>query len=132
MLKKVLYGWLFLAITMLNYSCYKTLVPSKSDKLDVQIDAAQSNISLNPIFPVNIKIFSRLFARGVSIENIVSEEVSGLLVEPQTPIVNTLNADNNTVIINLPRQKWCLVSIKITDNGDPNNVVVKTFRVVYK
>lgn len=130
--KKLIYLFIVL-LSITQISCFKTAIITDSAPLSVSVDAVQGSVSLSPIFPVVVTINSSINTNvGLEIKNEVIEEISGLPVEPQAPVVKTAIAKNNTAIINLPRQKWCVVNIKVTDIGNVNNTITKSFRLIYK
>ncbi|MFC4232454.1 hypothetical protein ACFOW1_11160 [Parasediminibacterium paludis] len=119
-----------ICMTMLT-GCIKTAV-NGSDPIVFTTDASASNISVASSFQFKVTITSRIGYSGLSVAVTAVEEVSGLSVLPQPPSFKTNITDNSTSVINLPRQKWVVTTIKVTDLYNANNTASKTFRVIYK
>jgi hypothetical protein len=122
---------LIMGCMLLFISCRKTAI-NDSDPIVFTTDAAASNISVASSFPFKVTISSRIGYSGLNVAVTAVEEVSGLSVTPQPPNFKTNIADNSTSVINLPQQKWVIVTIKVTDLYNSNNTASKTFRVIYK
>ncbi len=120
-------------LTVAIGGCRKAATSNRSDIIDFTIDAAATNITVTSNFGVNIQIHSFINPLGgIKVESIAMEEITSGVISPQAPDFITKISANNTSIINLPRQKWVIATIKLTDIADAGNTATRVFRVIYK
>jgi ABC-type enterochelin transport system substrate-binding protein len=68
---------------------------------------------------------------GINISSTVIDQSNNATIA-QNAAINSTTAINNIQIINLPRQHWCTVTIKVTSVATPSNSATRTFNVAYK
>ena len=90
----------------------------------------QSNTSLSSTFPVVVTLNSAMpSSSGINISATVQTNNATIA---QNAAINSITAINNIQLINLPRQQWCTVTIKVTSVATPSNFATRTFNVAYK
>jgi len=91
-----------------------------------------SNV-LNPGSSLNftVTLTSAMPAGGIKVEVITKEEASGNTVGTNSSVSST-SATVNVGVSALPRQFWCIVTIKVTSASTASNSAIQTFRIVYK
>jgi ABC-type enterochelin transport system substrate-binding protein len=68
---------------------------------------------------------------GINISTTVIDQTNSATIT-QNAGINSTTAINNIQLINLPRQHWCTVTVKVTSVATPTNFATKTFNVAYK
>jgi ABC-type enterochelin transport system substrate-binding protein len=68
---------------------------------------------------------------GINISTTVIDQTNSATIA-QNAGINSTTAINNIQLINLPRQHWCTVTVKVTSVTTPTNFATKTFNVAYK
>lgn len=121
--------YLFVIAVLLLYSCQKEEV---EESLNFDIDASAVVINPSNTYDFNVILKSKMPQAGISIEITAVEEVSGQVVLPQVPLLTTTQNTTKTLVKSLPRQKWVLVTVKVTSIKVNTNTSFKTFRVIYK
>jgi len=91
-----------------------------------------SNV-LNPGSSLNfaVTLSSAMPAAGIKVEVSTKEEASGNTVGTNSS-VNSTSATVNVGVSALPRQLWCIVTVKVTSASTASNNATQTFRIVYK
>jgi len=116
-----------------NDNAGSTVVSPTEPSIIFEIDASAANLSPSSIFDFNVKLTSSMpTAQGIKIDITAVEEVSGLSVSPQNPTTTSKNPNIALSVINLPRQKWVAVTVKVASVATMTNNASKTFSVVYK
>jgi hypothetical protein len=106
--------------------------PAKETPIVFITDANASNTSLANTFPVIVTLTSTMpSSSGINIAATVIDQTNNATI-PQNQGINSTTAINNIQLINLPRQHWCTVTVKVTSIATPSNSATKTFNVVYK
>lgn len=128
---------LFLLFSFFIASCgsKKPPTPSPTPPAEAQIAFTQnagSNV-LNPGPSLNfaVTLTSTMPAAGIKVEVSTKEEASGNVVGTNSS-VNSTTATVNASVSGLPRQLWCIVTIKVSSVSTPTNTATQTFRVIYK
>jgi ABC-type enterochelin transport system substrate-binding protein len=70
-------------------------------------------------------------ASGINIAATVIDQTNNATIA-QNAGINSTTAINNIQVINLPRQHWCTVTVKVTSVATPSNTATKTFNVAFK
>lgn len=95
-------------------------------------DANATNISLSNSFPVLVTLTSAMpSSSGINVSTTVIDQTNNATIAQNAPI-NSNMAINNIQLINLPRQHWCTVIVKVTSVATPSNFATRTFNVAYK
>lgn len=95
-------------------------------------DANATNTSLSNSFPVVVTLTSAMpSSSGINIATTVIDQTNSATIL-QNAAINSTTAINNIQLINLPRQHWCTVTVKVTSVATPSNFATKTFNVAYK
>lgn len=95
-------------------------------------DANATNTSLSSNFPVTITLTSAMpSSSGINISSTVIDQSNNATIA-QNAAINSTTAINNIQLINLPRQHWCTVTVKVTSVATPSNSATRTFNVAYK
>lgn len=91
------------------------------------------NNVLNPGPSLNfaVTLTSAMPASGIKVELSTKEEASGNNVGTNSS-VNSTTSSVNASVSGLPRQLWCIVTIKVSSVSTASNSATQTFRVVYK
>ena len=91
------------------------------------------NNVLNPGASLNfaVTLTSAMPASGIKVEVSTKEEASGNNVGTSSS-VNSTTSPVNVSVSGLPRQLWCIVTIKVSSVSTASNNATQTFRVVYK
>jgi len=96
------------------------------------VSTSVGNISLSSSFPVIVTLTSQMpSTSGINIAATVIDQTNNATITQNTAITSTATI-NNIQLINLPRQHWCTVTVKVTSVSRPSNFAAKTFNVVYK
>ena len=117
-------------------ACKKSTPPPQGTAQEAAIvftvDANTTNTSLSNSFPVAVTLTSAMpSSSGINIAATVIDQTNNATIN-QNASINSVVAINNTQIINLPRQHWCTVTIKVTSVATPSNFATKTFNVAFK
>ena len=96
-----------------------------------EMDADLVNVSFSDRFNFAVRITSAMPLFGVKVGSTAKEEISGQVVEQELPLYSN-TAQAGQFIKNLPRQKWVIVTVKVSSFRDTLNCATKTFKVVYK
>lgn len=95
-------------------------------------DANTTNTSLSNSFPVVVTLTSAMpSSSGINVSATVIDQTNNATIT-QNAAINSTTAINNIQLINLPRQHWCTVTVKVTSVATPSNFATKTFNVAYK
>ena len=78
-----------------------------------------------------VTLTSAMPAAGIKVEVSTKEEASGNTVGTNSSVTST-SATVNVGVSALPRQLWCIVTIKVTSASTASNSATQTFRIVYK
>jgi hypothetical protein len=127
--------YFIVCVFMLSISACKKSTPSGPSaeaNIVFDTDANNSNTSLSNNFPVTVTLTSAMpSASGINIAATVIDQTNNATIAQNAGISSTI-AINNIQLINLPRQHWCTVTIKVTSLATPSNFATKTFNVAYK
>ena len=132
-MKNIIYLTIFVALIS-NAACKKSKPsgPAAEANIAFTIDANAANTSLSSSFPVTVTLTSAMpSASGINIAATVIDQTNNATIA-QNAGINSTTAINNIQLINLPRQHWCTVTIKVTSVATPTNTATKNFNVVYK
>ena len=135
-MKYLFYTAFFMAFVVSISACKKskTTTPPAAQEASIVFttDANAANTSLSNTFPVAVTLTSAMpSASGINIAATVIDQTNNATIT-QNAAVNSTAAINNIQLINLPRQHWCTVTIKVTSVATPSNFATKTFNVAYK
>lgn len=119
---------LFILILLL-FSCEKDEV---EESINFDLDASAVIINPSNNFEFNVILKSKMPKSGIKIEVTAVDEVSGTEIAPQLPSFNTSQATMKTLVKSLPRQKWVVVTVKVSSVKTSINNSSKTFRIIYK
>lgn len=91
------------------------------------------NNVLNPGPSLNfaVTLSSAMPSSGIKVEVSTKEEASGNSVGTNSS-ANSTTSTVNANVSGLPRQLWCIVTIKVSSVSAASNSATQTFRVVYK
>ena len=104
----------------------------EEENLNISTDAPAYNETPGPDFSFRLMVESAMPPDGVKIFYTVKGE-SDNLDYPQNPgVIETTNKIILIKLINLPQQKFCVCTIKVTSKSKSSNTASKNFRVVYK
>ncbi|HET6766579.1 MAG TPA: hypothetical protein VFH08_04245 [Chitinophagaceae bacterium] len=115
-----------LAITMLT--CDRS---TNEPDLKISIDAPAYNETNGPDFNFSVRIESEMPPDGVKIICTVRGEADNFNY-PQGPEIETAAKISSLRLINLPRQKFCIATVRVISISKGTNNTSKDFRVVYK
>jgi hypothetical protein len=101
------------------------------DNLRISIDAGSYEFSPASDFNFNLTVESAMPPAGVWIIAEVKAETDNQLYL-QAPSIETTNKTTKITLRNLPRQKICISTIKVTSKNTSTNTATTSFRVVYK
>lgn len=121
-------------LMVIGISCKKSQPsgPAPEATIVFTTDANATNTSPANTFPVMVTLTSKMpSSSGINISTTVIDQTNNATI-PQNQGINSTTAINNIQLINLPRQHWCTVTIKVTSVATPANSATKTFNVVYK
>ena len=119
----------FLLFFMISFLSCKKKKPEQN--IQFTIDAVNNSISSGSDFPVIVTLISAMPSQGISIDLNTLNQITNVVL-PQGSPYSTKNVKNSMIISNLPRQQWCLVTVKVTSNNNANNSDTKSFTVIYK
>jgi hypothetical protein len=114
---------------MISFLSCKKKKPEQN--IQFTIDAVNNSISSGSDFPVIVTLISAMPSQGISIDLNTLNQITNVVL-PQGSPYSTKNVKNSMIISNLPRQQWCLVTVKVTSNNNANNSDTKSFTVIYK
>jgi len=132
---KGFYISILIFLLMVTESCVKKNNPpgpTTEPSIVFSVNASATNTSLAATFPVTVSLNSALPSpSGISVVATVLSQATSASI-PQNNAVTSTTAVNNIQLINLPRQQWCTVTIKVSSVATPTNSASRTFDVVYK
>ena len=124
---------IILSIALLIQSCSsRNPTPPPTEQPIAFTHNAGNNI-MNPGPSLNfiVTLTSTMPASGIKVEVSTKEESSGNAVGTNSS-ANSNSATVNASVSSLPRQVWCVVTIKVSSQGTATNSATQTFRIVYK
>ena len=96
------------------------------------INAANNSVSLTNGFAVTATLTSIMpSSKGITIETTVVDQTNSANI-PQSAAITSTSAVNNLQLVNLPQQRWCMATIKVSSVATPANSATQSFTVVYK
>ena len=127
---------LFFAAYMLNSSCGNKSNPAPPPPPSEQPIAFTHNAGSNTQNPgsslsFTVTLTSTIPSGGIKVEVSTKEEATNNTVGSNSS-VNSSSATVNQNITGLPRQVWCITTIKVSSVSTPSNSNTQIFRVVYK
>ena len=125
---------IFLFAVILIQSCgSKNPPPPPPAEQPIAFTHNAGNNVLNPgsSLNFNITLTSTMPAAGIKVEVSTKEESSGNAVGTNSS-VNSVSAAVSASVSSLPRQVWCIVTIKVTSLSTASNSATQTFRIIYK
>jgi hypothetical protein len=125
---------ILLSVILLLESCgSKSPTPPPPTEQPIAFTHNAGNNVLNPApsLNFNVTLSSAMPAAGIKVEVSTKEEASGNIVVTNSS-VNSTSATVNVGISALPRQLWCIVTVKVTSVSTASNSATQTFRIVYK
>ena len=123
-----------LVVLLSNAACKKTTTPAPVQEAAIVFttNALAKNTSLANSFPVVVTLTSTIpSSSGINIDATVIDQTNNATII-QNASTTSATAINNIQLINLPRQHWCTVTVKVTSVATPSNFATRTFDVVYK
>lgn len=119
-------------------SCGKKTTPTppaptpteENISFDLNTGATVTQAAANYDFQVTLR--SKMPTKGIKIEVTASEEVGGAAVTPQPAAINSTTSVTTASVQNLPRQKWVIVTVRVTSLNTATNTAVQTFKIIFK
>ena len=105
--------------------------PPSEQSIAFTHNAGNNVLNPGPSLNFNVTLTSAMPAAGIKVEVSTKEEASGNTVGTNSS-VNSSSATVNVGVSGLPRQLWCIVTIKVTSVSTASNSTTQTFRIVYK
>lgn len=122
---------LFMILVFIGFvSCEKNEIEVE-EKIVFETNATSTIIHSGSSFDLNVTIKSKLPSTGLIVEVNATDEASGAAVF-QSGSLNVSSTTLNSLIQNLPRQKWVVVRVKVKSAKTTTNVSEQTFRIIYK
>ena len=125
--------FILLTVILLLESCgSKSPTPPPTEQPIAFTHNAGNNV-LNPSPSLNfaVTLTSPMPSGGIKVEVSTKEEASGNAVGTNSS-VNGTSATVNAIVSALPRQLWCIVTVKVSSVSTASNNATQTFRIVYK
>ncbi len=94
-------------------------------------DAPADTKSIGSNYIVWITVESAMPLDGVEIEYTLTGESDNSSI-PQGPVIWTTSKSTSIILMNLPRQKYCVCNITVRSKSKSSNSATKSFRIVYK
>ena len=94
-------------------------------------NAGTNVLNPGPSLNFTVTLTSTMPTSGIKVEVSTKEEAGGNAVGTNSS-VNSTSAAVSASVSALPRQLWCIVTIKVSSVNTPSNSATQTFRVVYK
>lgn len=119
-------------LLLLMPACKGDELPGEGEeKLVVTTDAAALNMVTGPSADFNLIIQSKMPPNGVWIRVEVRGESDnlGYYLSPQ---IQSMSPTTNITVANLPKQKICICTVKVTSKSSAANSSSASFRIVYK
>jgi ABC-type glycerol-3-phosphate transport system substrate-binding protein len=90
------------------------------------------NATQNPgaTLAFTVTLTSAMPASGIKMDVSTITEVGGTAVSNSS--ASGSSASVNMSVTSLPRQVWCVTTVKVSSVGTPSNTATQIFRVVYK
>ena len=96
------------------------------------INASNNSVSLTNGFAVTATLTSIMpSSNGITIETTVVDQTNSANIA-QSAAITSKSAVNNLQLVNLPQQRWCTATIKVSSVATPSNSASQSFTVVYK
>lgn len=122
---------LFMILVCIGFlSCEKNETEVEENVV-FETNATSTIIHSGSSFDLKVTIKSKLPSSGLILEVNAADEVSGATIF-QSGALNVSTTTLNSMIQNLPRQKWVVVRVKVKSTKTTTNVVEQTFRIIYK
>lgn len=131
-MKYLIIGFGFLTI-LFTIGCKKSKPPAPipDEPIAFTTNAASTNTALSNSFPVTVTLTSKMPTGGITISTTAVEQGTNTPIQQNNNISSSMSV-NALQVINLPRQKWCTVTIKVAATNTPSNNASRTFDVAYK
>ena len=120
-----------LLIVILFACCEPKKTPLLEDPLRITTDASLFMTIPGAEFTFNITVASKMPPAGVIIEYSANGEADNFNYF-RGPRLQTSAVRSILEVSSLPRQRICVVNIKVTSKGDSRNFTQISFRVTYK
>jgi hypothetical protein len=123
-------------ITFLN-ACSKsseggTTTPVAETNIAFSINATDNSIAVGASFPVTVTLTSAMpSTSGIKIEATVVDQTNTQNVTQNAAVTSTA-ATNTVTLINLPKGRWCMATIKVSSVKTSTNNASKSFTVSNK
>ena len=122
---------LFMILVCIGFlSCEKNETEVEENVV-FETNATSTIIHSGSSFDLKVTIKSKLPSSGLILEVNATDEVSGATIF-QSGALNVSTTTLNSMIQNLPRQKWVVVRVKVKSTKTTTNVAEQTFRIIYK
>ena len=108
-----------------------TPTPPAEQPITFSHNAGNNVLNPGPSLSFNVTLTSAMPSGGIKVEISTKEEASGNVVGTNSSTSGT-SAAVTASISSLPRQLWCVVTIKVTSQRTASNSATQTFRIVYK
>ena len=128
-MKKVL---VYLVLITLWGSCKKETNTKAEESLIFEMSAGTTAISTKANYDFEVVMRSAVPAQGVRIDVSAVEEIGGSVVSPQSPSIIVTGTNTNASVLNLPRQRWVVATVKLTSVKTLTNTTTQSFRVIFK
>lgn len=111
-------------------SCEKNEIEAE-ENIVFETNATSTIIHSGSSFDLKVTIKSKLPSTGLILEVNASDEASGTAIF-QSGSLNVSTTTLNSLIQNLPRQKWVVVRVKVKSTKTTTNAAEQSFRIIYK
>ena len=120
---------LIFSVMVSGHACKK--VEIQEEAIRFTTDAPADTRSLGSNYIVWITLASAMPRDGVEIQYTLEGEADNVLI-PQGPSISTKGKSISIILMNLPRQKYCVCTITVRSKGKSSNFATTTFRIIYK
>jgi len=120
---------LAVAFIFVGHACKKAEVQEEAIRFTTDAPADTKSLGSNHI--VWIAVESAMPKGGVDIQYTLAGEADNLLI-PQGPAISTKSKSVSIILMNLPRQKYCVCTITVRSKTKSANSATASFRIIYK
>jgi len=118
-------------ITTVASSSKNSSTPPSEQSIAFTHNAGNNILNPGASLSFIITLTSTIPSSGIKVEISTREEANGNTVGSNSS-VNSTASTVNVGISGLPRQVWCIVTIKVSSVTTPSNNATQTFRILYK
>lgn len=112
--------------------CKKETTAKVEESLIFEMSGGITAVSTKANYDFQVVMKSAVPTEGVRIDISAVEEIGGSVVSPQSPSFIVTGTNTNASVLNLPRQRWVVATVKLSSVKTLTNTSTQSFRVIFK